>query len=294
MTNAKVICDSVAPHGGRLVTLQLKFPRFILAQFNTYGSIAKNARSSRAVPVEKIIAEVMSDPVVPVKWGKRTKGMVADGPLSESEASECGVVWRMARMQAVEKAKMLNAYGVAKEVVNRLLEPWMRVDVVATAGLPSWSHYLNQRCVHDAQPEHQELARAIGRAIRDSTPRILKYHEWHLPYVTEDEFRSAVSGDKVLAFSDPNWWDKPIHASVRRVRRVSYSPFDGTADTPESDKSKHDESRNAGHWSCFEHQAYPSADPYFRSGRMTGWNEYRQRFASQVNARFDFSSLGYV
>jgi hypothetical protein len=284
MTSAKVICDSVAPHGGRLTTLQLHFPRFILAQFNTYGSIAKNARSSRAVPVEKIIAEAMNNPVVPVRWGRRERGMVAGVLMTETDAEWCFSRWMDARDSAVTTASHMNSFGAAKEVVNRLLEPWMWVDVVATATLGAWSHYLNQRCAHDAQPEHQELARSIGRAIRDSVPRGIGYWEWHLPYLTDEEWESTHGNGLELA--------KKLAASVRRVRRVSYAPFDGQIDTPESDRAKHDESRDAGHWSCFEHQGEPFIDYDRRSGRMTGWMEYRQTFPRQVNPVFDFTSLG--
>lgn len=285
MTTATVICDSVAPHGGRLTTLQLRFPRFILSQFNTYGSIAKNARSSRAVPTEKIIAEVEDDPVMPARWGKRAKGMVASNLIDYGSVDWCEGNWLAARKIAVQHAKAFVEIGVAKEIVNRLLEPWMWVDVVATATHGAWGHYLNQRTAHDTQPEHQELARAIGIAIRDGVPRKAGYWQWHLPYVTDDEY-GGIEWDDLDAIHG-RW----LPASVRRVRRVSYSPFDGRPETPESDKAKHDESLNAGHWSCFEHQGEPSAHADRRSGRMTGWIEYRQRFNGQVRPDFDYGSL---
>lgn len=284
MTYAKVICDSVAPHHGRLVTLECRFPTSILAQLNTYGSIAKNARSMRAAPTSVFLKEVEGSPVMPVRWEVKGKGMGAAGPMGEADAEICQRHYMAARDAVLLACEAIAARGASKEVVNKLLSPWAETVGVYTATFPAWCHYLNQRATGHADPHHGVLARAIGRAIRDSVPTFLSYGEWHLPYLTAREFGGT-------DWRDPDSVAVARHASVRRVRRVSYSPFDGVADSPESDKAKHDESRDAGHWSCFEHQAHPSCDPGRRSGRMVGWVEYRQTFPGQVNPDFDFASL---
>ena len=70
MTSAKVIADSVNQWGQRLTTMEVKMHRFILAEFNTHRVFSRNSASSRAIPVQKIMERVQSDPAYPIHWGK--------------------------------------------------------------------------------------------------------------------------------------------------------------------------------------------------------------------------------
>ncbi len=47
---AKVIADSVSPEGIRMTTMEIEYPRFILAELNTHRMLSKNSASSRAIP----------------------------------------------------------------------------------------------------------------------------------------------------------------------------------------------------------------------------------------------------
>jgi hypothetical protein len=290
-TSVKVVTDSISPAGRRLLTFELRFPRFILPQFNTYGSIAKNARSSRAVPTEKLIAEVERDPVWPYEWGQNRKGMVAGPALGAAEILEAGVAWDDAVRAAVAQARKLAGLGVHKQVVNRLLEPFMWAHVVATATDNAWTHYFAQRCADDAQPEHRELARAMARAYRDSTPYRMEAGWWHLPYVTAEELAELCNA---RTKGSPNVVDhvrRLLAVSVVRCRRVSLAPFDGRTETTEAYMAKHDETVAKGHWSCTEHQGRALHNPNTRSGRMTGWAEYRQDLGKSVHTEFDFTTV---
>ena len=77
MINAKIVADSMSPEGVRLTTLQLRYPRFILAEFNTHRVFSRNSSSSRAIPVKKMLEQVQTDPAMPVWWGKNQPGMQA-------------------------------------------------------------------------------------------------------------------------------------------------------------------------------------------------------------------------
>ena len=82
MVRAEVIADSVPSFPGRrLTTFVLKFPRFILPEFNTHRMLSKNASSSRAIPVQKMIDAVIDGPAVPMFWGKNQPGMQAQVEL---------------------------------------------------------------------------------------------------------------------------------------------------------------------------------------------------------------------
>lgn len=55
---AEIVADSIGSDVPRLTTMQLRFPRFILAEFNTHRVFSRNARSSRAVPIETMLREI--------------------------------------------------------------------------------------------------------------------------------------------------------------------------------------------------------------------------------------------
>lgn len=62
MTSATILADSIGEHGIRLTTVEVTFPRIILPQVRTYGMLSYSVRSSRAVPVAKMIDEVAALP----------------------------------------------------------------------------------------------------------------------------------------------------------------------------------------------------------------------------------------
>src|SRR3546814_11664908 len=103
-TEVKVIADSVSPNFERLTTLQVGFPRFILAEVNTHRVLSRNYRSSRAVPVEKLIAEVERSPFVPLAFGKNRPGMQANDVLDERHALRAADAWRPAAQLEVKQA----------------------------------------------------------------------------------------------------------------------------------------------------------------------------------------------
>ena len=54
LISAKVIADSVCPKGVRMTTMEIEYPRFILAELNTHRMLSKNSASSRAIPVKSM------------------------------------------------------------------------------------------------------------------------------------------------------------------------------------------------------------------------------------------------
>jgi hypothetical protein len=74
---ATVIADSVNLMGDRLTTMVLTYHRMIHSEFMTHRMLSKNSSSSRAIPVEKMIALVESQEVYPLHWGRNCKGMSA-------------------------------------------------------------------------------------------------------------------------------------------------------------------------------------------------------------------------
>ena len=78
----KVVADSTAAHGIRLTSLQLRYWRAIHAEFMTHRVFTRNASSSRAIPVKKVLSQVWNDPAGPVHWGANQAGMQAKAELT--------------------------------------------------------------------------------------------------------------------------------------------------------------------------------------------------------------------
>ena len=95
--SARVLLDSVSPAGVRLTTLEVTFPRFVLAEFNTHRVLSRNSASSRAIPTGKLIDRMLNDPVIPLEWGRNQAGMSADDVVTEEEAAQAERVWLQAR-----------------------------------------------------------------------------------------------------------------------------------------------------------------------------------------------------
>jgi hypothetical protein len=293
---AEVVLDSVSVTGSRLITMQLRYPRWIHAEFMTHRVFSRNARSSRAVPVEKIIQECNDDPAVPLHWGKNQKGMQAD---EENSAQVDGYyrdpygsgwrrglinrqdAWLAARDFAVLQAKGMAEAGYHKQLINRLLEPFSHIDVLVTSTY--WENFFALRCHPDAEPHMRMLAERVQDVYQASEP-VVVVNDWHLPYVDdkdrEDALRLVMGGRSV----EPKRSEHEmvtgylIKMSVARCARVSYTTFDlGKRPTITQDLTLYETLMGAQpmHASPAEHQAKPDSRQYDVARRALVWRHAR-------------------
>ena len=193
--SAKIIAHSEAPNGEQLITMEIELHRFILPEFNTHRTFSRNFQSSRAVPIEKMIEQVRNNPAYPAHWGKNQAGMVAENELSDSLKEEAFDFWSDAAESAAGFANVLRFTGCHKQVVNRLLEPFMKTKGVVTATRDAYEAFFKLRCHSDAQPAIKLLSDRMREALNNSVPKKLKYGEYHLPYV--DNLDNSTIGDAV-------------------------------------------------------------------------------------------------
>jgi hypothetical protein len=218
--------------------------------------------------------------------------MQATEELDDARAKMATKAWLKARDHALNQADSLAALGVHKQVANRLLEPFMWVDVVATA--TDWANFFALRCHDAAQPEMQKLAVMMARAYRDSKPAQLEPGQWHLPYVSAGELATLheleQGNDQATAES---FRETLIKFSVARCARVSYKPHDSDKPDREADLRLYDQLLADKHMSPFEHQGHAVKwGPHdYRSGNFVGWFQYRQGIRNQVHTTFDFAAL---
>lgn len=260
MISAKVIADSVAPHGKRITTFELEYPRFILAEVLTHRVFSRNTASSRAIPVAAVIRQIQENPAMPVHWGKNQSGMVADEEISDYHKTLAQSVWLEARDNAIRLAEVLSDLGVHKQLSNRLLECWFNVKQVVTS--TEFDNFFHLRRHKDAQPEFKVLADEMWKARDASMPRYVDYDEWHLPYVTEQDRRDY----------DLSTCQK-LSASL--CAQVSYRKSDESAEKAIKiwDRLVGSEPK---HSSPMEHAATPLIDANDRGGNFFGWKQLRQ------------------
>ena len=236
---ARAVADSIGAAKVRLTTLELVYPRFIHSEFMTHRVFSRNASSSRAIPVEKTIRQVIDKPATPIHWGKNQPGMQAHEEISDELRPFAIRKWKEAAQEMAGRVDHMLELNVHKQVLNRLLEPFQFINVVVTA--TEWRNFFELRLHKDAQPEIHELARVMDEALRSSVPTPLRWGNWHTPYALD----SLVS------------IEKRIVSSVAGCARVSYKNHDQTERTYEKDLKLYEMLKASGHMSPFEHQACP-------------------------------------
>lgn len=264
---ARMLLDSMSESGSRLLTFELTFPRIVLSEFNTHCMISRNSASSRAVPVKRKLFELLDDPFIPIEFGKNQSGMSAAMKLDMQRSGVAREIWLDARDSAVWSALELifgkalvgsrrsselnrevveslfeipaedRLLDVHKQVVNRLLEPFMWQTVIATA--TDWSNFFALRASEGAQPEIQAIARLMLEVRDESRPQIVAAGEWHAPLLLPDELS--------LARNNPREW---CMVSAGRCARVSYLTHFGVRSI-DADLSLAARLLDAGHMSPF-------------------------------------------
>lgn len=299
--SVELIADSIA-NGIRISTLQLRYPRFIHAEVMTHRVFSRNASSSRAIPVKRIIEDIQKDPAIPMHWGKNIPGMQAheqidepvivrtddnDGYFEDSMTKEAA--WLEARDRVISIAQSFDNAGYHKQIVNRLLEPWSHINVLVTA--TDFANFFHLRDHADAQPEIRELAQKMKIALSKATTVELKYGDWHLPYISGKDFadihmylkHARITRDEPMI---KEIMEVALKVSVARCARVSYLTHGGRPTKLEEDLLLYNRLLGSQplHASPAEHQATP--DELFgnrkdwcnpeKHGNFRGWIQYRK------------------
>lgn len=265
MISARIELDSVNEYGNRLTTFILTFPKMFLAEFNTHRMVSRNSASSRAMPTSKILNGITYNPVLPLRYLANQPGMQGGDHLNEETQEQCEEIILEMRDACMRGVQKLHSLGLHKQSANRYLEPWMYTTIIASA--TEWSNFFALRNHPMAQPEFHELARQMEMLYNTSTPKLLKYGEWHTPLIREDD--------------PPMQIEKQLQVSVGRCARVSYLTHDGRRDIEDDIRLFHRLADNFPmHSSPLEHVA-ESMTADHRSGNFVGWRQYRKYFSKE-------------
>jgi hypothetical protein len=244
--SAHMILASANPWGGKIFTAEAHYPRMVHADCKTHRihsgyegeslvdlsvlidrELSRNGRSSRAVPVHRLLEEARSNPYVP-NFMANGKGMSPTEQLPPAALMEAEALWRELAGITVRFVTRLNELNVHKQWANRPLEWFGYIDMCLSS--TNWNNFLALRDHPAAQQEMQDLAECIRHEIKftEDTDNIqyLQPGEWHLPYIFRHEL------EEHGGLTDPTGVLRKISSS--RLARVSVKPFDGN-DTLEAE-----------------------------------------------------------
>jgi hypothetical protein len=244
---ARVVAHSLnVATGDELVTMEWTYPRMVHAEALRHRALSRNAASSRAIPVKKMLEAIRREPAAPVEWGTARAGMQAGVPLEGVVADTAGLWWADSARDAIRRAEIgLTVFDLHKQVVNRLVEPFAHITELVSG--TEWGNFYRLRISPFADPTLRALATAAAQAHLASTPRECSPGDWHIPF--GDEMSPGLTQES------------RIKVAVARCARISYLNHDGLRFGVEDDIRKHDELQANRHWSPFEHVAQAMEAP---------------------------------
>lgn len=279
-----------------VITFVIELHRLILPQFNTHRAISKNFQSSRAIPIAKQIEMVRKNTAAPLYWGLNERGMVPSQEAQDGVIEKGQREWLAAMESAIQHAQKLNDLGFHKQIVNRLLEPFMYTKGVITGNRKAFEHFFSLRSHGDAQNEIRYLSDLMQEALNKSTPFLLKAGEYHLPFV-----KAVRNTEGVLLYTDekniPYELEDAIAVSVSSCAQVSYRMLDTSLGKANKIvemlnlDSFQDPSGEPPHASPCEHQAKVEYGAFADAGNLaafgtTGWWQYRKALEVGLQDKF--------
>lgn len=272
-------------HYENLWTFELTYPRYIHSEFMTHRVFSRNASSSRAIPVKRMIEQVRNNPVIPPKVFMNQKGMVGETEADEVTTTEFYALWGEAAESACKTAEMMERMGIHKQHVNRILEPFQFIKVIVTA--TEWYNFFALRLAPDAQPEIRQLARVIYDEMDRYRNKEVGVLDVSIPRKDFPDIFARMGADNVHTIvSLPYITDEDIKKigkdnyrqlmkiSAARCARVSYNNHDGSNPDLEKDMKLYDRLYDGRHMSPMEHACIQDPD-YRKYANLNGWKSLR-------------------
>jgi thymidylate synthase ThyX len=160
---------------------------------------------------------------MPVSWGEEKRGMQAGEDVSQDTILRCKHKWLQARNRAVEYSRVISGQGVHKQVANRLLAPFLKIQVIVTA--TEWDNFFNLRCHPDADPTMRELADNMKHEYNNSIPVLRKFH---IPF-HDNSMASAGACARVSYLSEAKSKEEDMELAAKLIANKHLSPFEHQA-----------------------------------------------------------------
>jgi hypothetical protein len=289
MYKAKVLADSISPHGCRLITVEATYWRAIHSEQMTHREESRNSASTRAIPLWVQIWNLLTEPFIPEKFGINERGMQS-GKFHEGEKHEqAKKIWLSNRDKALTGAIELTLgtelagemfgykpgaeYATAESMLSHFEEfkaaiPKTNQDVdlsetellnvhkqLAGRGLEA---YMFHTTVITATEWDNYFALRIHPDAQGEINRIATLIREQIEASTP---RELSFGQWHTPYVKPGEYDDPMDAvrnSAARCAAVSYNRQDAKKTQAEVTE-RYFQLRDGGHMSPLEHQARPSS-----------------------------------
>ena len=241
-----------------------QYPNFLANGVVVHNS--RNSASSRAVPVQRRMRNVIDDPFIPEGFGANKAGMQAGEELSKWKQWVLLSNHWFNRWMCLFAAWVASKVGSHKQWANRYTEFHAFHQVVVTA--TDWENFFALRVSRLAQPEIYKIAKMMEEEYKRSTPKELKEGEWHLPYVLPEERIARLSVDEVTDTPDgvrallpagkaklAAWLAALVQFSVARCARTSYETHETGKIDQVKDIELYGRLTSSRHMSPHEHPA---------------------------------------
>lgn len=306
--SCQIVLDSVNESGDRLTTALLTFPRVVLSEFNTHRVFSRNSASSRAIPVSKMIRQVLRSPYIPPRIGVNQAGMQAREYLKPGSAKHTEYMVNYMRKRDLT---LLSALGelVGTKATQPLFDSYFKKKVFPESEYDELLTNYSNRLLR------KQMAPTDLNIHKQHVNRSLEEFAWHTVIVTANTFdnffalRNHEDADPAIetiarifqeeyeqstptllrtgewhlpliqpdereeAFANPMKWRD---VSTGRCARTSYLTHTGKRDIDLDIRLAIERLVPPGHMSPFEHPA--EAAPGAVSGNFVGFKQYRKEF----------------
>lgn len=236
----EIILDSIIQEE-RVTCFRVTYPRIVHSEFLRHRFNSVTSSSSRAIPLNRIIEQYFG--YIPDNWRKHQSGMQpleGSNIFTDEELKEYIESYTYIMNESERIAKLLHkdGKGLAKEQVNRLLEPYSYITHLVQTTEKGYKHFFDLRTDKNAQYEIRVIAEMMKEQYNKSVPIKRKYH---LPFY-QDEFQTD---------NDPNIL-KYLKVSSARCARTSYYNHEGKPPSLEEDLKLSETLLKDKHLSPFE------------------------------------------
>ena len=235
--NCELILDSKI-QDSRITCFRVTYPRIVHSEFLRHRSHSFCSASSRAIPLSRMIEQYFG--YVPDNWRKHNTGMQPlEGEFTESDIKEFEEIYKSIMSLSELKARLLHkeGKGVAKEQVNRLLEPYCYITHLVQSDEKGFDNFFNLRLDSNAQYEIRVIAKIMKEQYDKSIP--IK-RDFHLPFFEYN-----------LDIDNSNFYDIAMISSAR-CARTSYYNHEGKKTLPSDDFNLSERLLKDKHFSPFE------------------------------------------
>lgn len=265
------------------------YPRMIHSEVMTHRAFSKNAASSRAIPLKRMIEAVQLTPAYPERWGcKAERGMQDGGLLREEIVHDVKAALEHLKGVAIQTAQIMDDLNVAKQIANRYIEPWAHMTTLVTGTDAAYHNFFALRAHPGADPTFQVLAYSALDWYLSSRPKRLDWGQWHLPGLEEDSPWST---------------EGKLKMATALACRTSYTKFDEELSMDDASRI-HRIAKENGHMSPFEHcaQAVKSGHyPWSNFDQVTPvetslqgishWLQYRKMIEGENKTNVDLNAI---